>query len=166
MSLSEERMMILKMLQEGKISSDEAAKLLEALDSSHKQSPGAGEGSNAGRQQQKSQHNYYDEVAKVRERINGWRREISKNYNQKDFDKLIDDFSVKAEKFGKEVATVTFGVADKVVDFVGSMIDTGAFKIFGRYAPVEKTFEIEASEGANLILQATNGPITRKIKLS
>ena len=36
--MNEEKMMILKMLQEGKISADEAAKLLESLDSGTKQS--------------------------------------------------------------------------------------------------------------------------------
>ncbi len=34
--MNEERMMILRMLQEGKISADEAAKLLESLESSGK----------------------------------------------------------------------------------------------------------------------------------
>jgi DUF4097 and DUF4098 domain-containing protein YvlB len=37
MSLSEERIMILKMLEEGKITSEEASRLLEALDSSSRQ---------------------------------------------------------------------------------------------------------------------------------
>jgi len=164
MSLSEERMMILKMLQEGRINSDEAAKLLEALDENQKQAPGSSRntgGFNAGKQQ-KPQHNYYDEVAKCRERIYEWKRDLSKNYNQKDFDKMVDDFSQKAEKVGKEVATVTFGVVDKVVDFVGSFVDTGAFNIFGNCILVEKTYEAEAVEGADLILQATNGQITVK----
>ncbi|MEN6314990.1 MAG: DUF4097 family beta strand repeat-containing protein [Clostridiaceae bacterium] len=165
MSLSEERIMILKMLQEGRINSDEAAKLLEALDESQKQESGnarnAG-GFNTGRTQQKPQHNYYDEVAKCRERINEWRRDLSKNYNQKDFDKMVDDFSQKAEKIGKDVATVTFGVVDKVVDFVGSFVDTGAFNIFGNCVVVEKNFEAEAVEGSDLVLQATNGQITVK----
>ncbi|MGI6668097.1 MAG: SHOCT-like domain-containing protein [Acetivibrionales bacterium] len=38
MSISEEKMMILKMLQEGRINSDEAAKLLEALEEKEKDS--------------------------------------------------------------------------------------------------------------------------------
>jgi len=161
MSISEERMMILKMLQEGRINSDEAAKLLEALDA--KQAPGHGGHRYEGfRPPKPPQHNYYDEVAKVRERINEWRRDLSKNYNQKDFDKMVDEFSEKAEKFGKNVATAAFGVADKVVDFIGSIVDTGAFNIFGSYAAVEKNFEAEAAEGTILELQATNGPITVK----
>ncbi len=159
MSISEERMMILKMLQEGRINSDEAAKLLEALEA--KQGP-----QNAGFKgfniPKPPPHNYYDEVTRVRERINDWRKDLSKNYNQNDFDKMVDEFSAKAEKFGKNVATAAFGVADKVVDFVGSIVDTGAFNIFGSCVTVEKDFEAVAAEGLNLHLQATNGQITVK----
>lgn len=164
MSLSEERMMILKMLQEGKINSDEAAKLLEALNESQKQAPG-----NTGNyghydtgRQQRPQHSYYDEVAKFRERINEWKNDFSKNYNQKDFDKMVDEFSTKAEKVGKEVANATIGVVDKVADFMGSFIDTGAFNIFGTCGLVEKTYEAAAVEGTNLELQASNGQIIVK----
>jgi len=168
MSLSEERMMILKMLQEGRINVDEAAKLLEALDASQKQAAGgakAGSSASKGNEQnrqQESRHKYYDEIEKFRERINEWRKEFSKNYSQKDFDKMVDEFSAKAEKIGKEVASVTFGVVDKVVDFVGSLVDTGSFNVFGSYAPVEKIFEADAAEGMNIELKATNGPITVK----
>lgn len=165
MSLSEERMMILKMLQEGRISSDEAARLLEALDGGQKQAPGGSRHSGyygTCGHANKTQHNYYDEVSKVRERINEWRRDFSKNYSQKDFDKMVDDFSSKAEKVGKEVASATFGLVDKVVDFMGSFVETGAFNIFGSCVLVEKTFEAAAAEGADLELQATNGQITVK----
>ena len=48
------------------------------------------------------------------------------------------------------------------MDFIGSIIDTGAFNIFGSFATVEKTFEAEAVEGTTLELQATNGPISVK----
>jgi DUF4097 and DUF4098 domain-containing protein YvlB len=159
MSISEEKMMILKMLQEGRIDSDEAAKLLEALES--KQGP-----QNAGFKgfniPKPPPHNYYDEVTKVREKINDWRKDLSKNYNQSDFDKMVDEFSSKAEKFGKNVATAAFGVADKVVDFVGTIVDTGAFNVFGNCVTVEKNFEAVATEGMNLELQATNGQIVVK----
>ena len=164
MSLSEERMMILKMLQEGKINSDEAAKLLEALNESQKQAPGntSNSGNYDANRQQRPQHNYYDEVAKFRERINEWKNDFSKNYNQKDFDKMVDDFSTKAEKVGKEVANVTIGMVDKVADFMGSFIDTGAFNIFGTCVLVEKTYEAAAVEGTDLQLQASNGQIIVK----
>jgi DUF4097 and DUF4098 domain-containing protein YvlB len=166
MSISEERMMILKMLQEGRITSDEAAKLLEALDASEKKTTAGPGGPGPGFEQPHFHHHqrpqYYDEVAKVRERINDWRRDFTKNYNQKDFDKMVDDFSAKAEKVGKEVASATVGMVDKMVDFMGSFVDTGAFNIFGSCVLVEKTYEAPAIEGTSLELQGTNGPITVK----
>lgn len=157
MSFNEEKMLILKMLQEGKISSEEAAKLLEALDGAQKQSADA----SAGRQQ-RPQANYYDEIAKVRERIGEWKRDFSKNYNQKDFDRMVDDFSTKAEKVGKNVASATFGIVDKIADFVGSVVDTGSFGIFGGYTVVEKTFEANAYEGMDIELEGANGQIVVK----
>lgn len=157
MSVNEEKMMILKMLQEGRINSEEAAKLLEALES--KKEP---QQENKGFSAPKPPRNYYDEVAKVRERINEFRRDLSKNYNQNDFDKMVDELSAKAEKFGKNVATAAFGIADKVADFVGSIIDTGAFKVFGSCVTEEEQFEAAAAEGMNIELQATNGQITVK----
>ena len=160
MSISEEKMMILKMLQEGRINSEEAAKLLEALEA--KKEPSYGPGPRVFRGPKPPQRNYYDEVAKVRERIDEWRRELSKNYNQNDFDKMVEEFSAKAEKFGKNVATAAFGIADKVADFVGSIIDTSAFNVFGNCVTEEQQFEAAAAEGMNLELQATNGQITVK----
>lgn len=156
MSYSEEKMMILKMLQEGKINSDEAARLLEALDGSAKQTA-----SDAGqaRQQQKAQPNYNDEIAKMRERIKEWKDDFKKNYNQKDFDKVVDEFSTKAEKIGKNVAATTFGLVDRMIDFVGSVVDTGSFNIFGNMNVVEKNFEAAAQEGMDLDLEAINGQI-------
>lgn len=156
MSLNEERMMILKMLQEGRINSEEAAKLLEALDSKQPS------GEYTGNRQQRYQANYYDEVARFRERIHGWKREFKKNYNEKDFDRMVEDFSAKAEKIGKNVASATFGIVDKIADYVGSVVDTGSFNIFGSYNLVEKSFEAAVTEGMDLDLEGTNGYITVK----
>lgn len=160
MSLSEEKIFILKMLEEGKISSEEAAKLLDALEGGTKQS--AGENTN----RQQRQVNFQDEVSKVRERIHEWKREFKSNYNQKDmqkdFDRMIDEFSSKAEKLGKNVAATTFGFVDKLVDFVGSFVDTNAFNIFGSYPVVEKSFQAHAAEGMELEIEGINGHILVK----
>ena len=158
MSLNEERMMILKMLQDGRINSEEAAKLLEALDGGKKQATGE----NTANRQQKQQANYYDEVNKFRDRIHDWKNEFTKNVNEKDFDRMVDDFSAKAEKFGKNVASTTFGIVDKIVDYVGSVVDTGSFSIFGNYSVVEKNFEAAVQEGMDLDLEGINGQISVK----
>ncbi|HHW47025.1 MAG TPA: DUF4097 family beta strand repeat protein [Clostridiaceae bacterium] len=155
MSYYEERMLILKMLEEGKITSGEALRLLEALESNIRESSG-------GNFSKQKQPNFYDEISKLRDRINEWRNEFKKNYSQKDFDKMVDEFSAKAEKLGKSVASTTFGIVDKVIDFVGSFVETNAFNIFGSYKVVDKTFEAEAVEGKDISIEGTNGNILVK----
>lgn len=159
MSTSEERLLILKMLEEGKISSDDAAKLLEALDGGSKQNQNTYDNSS---KQQKQQPNFNEEINKMRDRLQDWKRDIKKNYQQKDFDVMVDEFSVKAEKIGKTFATATFGVLDKVIDTVGSFVDTNSFNIFGNFAVVEKTYEANAAENTNIYIEGINGQVTVK----
>jgi DUF4097 and DUF4098 domain-containing protein YvlB len=155
MSYNEERMLILKMLEEGKITSEEASRLLAALESNSKEST-------EGNFSRQKQPNFYDEISKLRDKISGWKNEFKKNYNQKDFDKMVDDFSAKAEKLGKSVASTTFGIVDKVIDFVGSFVETNAFNIFGSYKVVDKTFEADAIEDKDINIEGINGNILVK----
>lgn len=157
MSLGEERILILKMLEEGKITSEEASKLLEALDSNSKQTSYEGNSS-----KQQKQANFQEEIFKVREKVSDWKRDFKNNYSQKDFDRAVDDFSNKAEKLGKNLAVTTFGIVDKMIDFVGSFVDTNAFNIFGTYKAVDKTFEAQATEGMQIYIEGTNGQIVVK----
>lgn len=156
MSINEERMLILKMLEEGKIKSDEAARLIEALENSTKkdeaENPFSGQ----------KQSNFQDEIFKMRGKVNDWRKDFKNNFNQKDFDHMMDEFGSKAEKLGKNVATTTVGIVDKVVDFFGSFVDTNVFNVFGRYELIEKTFEAIPQEGMDLEIEGTNGFITVK----
>jgi DUF4097 and DUF4098 domain-containing protein YvlB len=154
MSLSEERILILKMLEEGKITSEEAARLLEALEGGAGQASGGKYGYSKSRQ-----GNFYDEISKIKDRINEWKKEFKKSYNQKDFDRMVEEFSAKAEKLGKNVAFTTFNIIDKVVEFVGNFVDTSAFNIFGNYLAVERSFEVPVSEGMDLNIEGINGHI-------
>lgn len=156
MSNSEERLLILKMLEEGKITGEEAAKLLEALEGASDKA----QCDNTTRQNK--QPNFYDEIEKARQKLNEWKRDFNKKYNQKDFDRMVEDFSSKAEKLGKNVAATTFGLVDKMIDFVGSFVDTTAFNIFGSYTVVEKSFEAPGVEGMNVAIEGLNGHILVK----
>lgn len=157
MSFGEEKMYILKMLEEGKVSSEEAARLLEALGSS----PENTEYDFLKKQDKKV--NFNEEVSKVKDKLNDWKNEFKKNYNQKDFDKAVDEFAIKMEKVGKGVAHATMGVADKIVDFVGSVVNTNAFNIFGNYKSVDKSFEIEnVNENMEVEIEGLNGHILVK----
>ena len=156
MSISEEKLLILKMLEEKKISSEEAAKLLAALEQEPKQE------NNESYKKYQKQNMFADEAAKVRERVNNWKKDFKNNYNQADFDNMIDDFANKAEKVGKNVASTTFGIVDKVIDYVGSFVDTNSFNIFGSLQTVQKNFEVTPAEGATLDISGVNGSITIK----
>ena len=162
MSVNEEKMLILKMLQEGKITSEEAARLLEALDGGQKQSAYENTSRQQRQQQQQQPPNFHDEIFKMRERVKEWRKDFKGSYNQKDFDRAVDEFSAKAEKLGKNLASTTFGIVDKVIDFVGSFVDTNAFNMFGDYAVVERTFEAAAFEGMDVDIEGVNGHILIK----
>jgi len=157
MSSSEERLLILKMLQEGKITAEEAEKLLDALDGSKEN-----ETDNTAYKRQQKQVNFQDEIAKMRQRISEWGKEFKNSNSQKDFDHTIEEFVSKAEKFGKSVASTTIGIVDKVIDYVGSLIDTNAFNIFGSYNAVDKEYKVDAAEGMNVFIEGVNGQITLK----
>jgi len=156
MPISEEKKLILKMLQEGKITAEEAEKLLDALESKQEKQE------DYKTRQNYKQPNFQDEVYKMKDKINDWMSGFKNNYAHKDFDNAIEDFVKKAEKLGKNVAATTFGIVDKMVDFVGSFVETNSFNMFGSYKTVEKYFEADAYEGMNLSIEGTNGYIIVK----
>lgn len=158
MSISEERLLILKMVEDKKISTEEAAKLLAALEEEPRQE----NTESFNYKRNRPNNNFADEAAKVRDRVNEWKKEFKTNYNQADFDNMIDDFANKAEKFGKNVANTTAGIVDKVIDYVGSFVDTNSFNVFGSCQSVQKNFEVIPDEGANLEIAGINGSITIK----
>jgi DUF4097 and DUF4098 domain-containing protein YvlB len=98
----------------------------------------------------------------MREKVNDWKKNFKNNYNQKDFDKMVDEFSVKAEKLGKNLASTTVGIVDRMIDFVGSVVDTNFFNVFGSYNAVEKSFEADAAEGMDIYIEGINGHILVK----
>jgi hypothetical protein len=63
----------------------------------------------------------------------------------------------RQKKIGKNVAATTFGFVDKMIDFVGSVVDTGTFNIFGSLNVVEKSFEAAAKDGMTLEVEGVNG---------
>lgn len=167
MSINEEKMFILKMLEQGKITSDEAAKLISALEGKQAEE-------NAARQQKQNesgnQNGEFGHKANQwkRDWKNEWKGEWKRDWKKKDcngqsdFDRIVDDFSAKAEKFGKNVASTTAGIFDKVVDFVGSFVDTNSFNIFGSYNAVDKNYEAQVAEGKDLYIEGVNGNIMVK----
>jgi DUF4097 and DUF4098 domain-containing protein YvlB len=157
---SDEKLLILKMLEEGKITSEEAVKLLEALDSeaSYEKDKGSSKYSSKSK-------SFQDDLNKFRDRVNDWKTQFKNGSSQKDFDKTIDEFSQKAEKLGKNLAHTTFGIVDKVIDFVGSFVETNSFNMFSTYKPLEKNYETSVFDGMDLKVLGINGHIILKKQL-
>ena len=155
MASSEERLLILKMVEEGKITGEEAAKLIDAIESGSKQT----QNQSTSRQRQT---NFQDEVYKMRDRMHEWKKDFKNSHNQKDFDRVVEEFSNKAEKLGKNLATTTVGIVDKVIDFVGSFVETNSFNFFGNCPIVDKTYEAVAVEGMEIEIEGVNNSIVVK----
>lgn len=156
MSYSEEKVKVLNMVKEGKLTAEEAIKLLEALDEN--EAKGDYQQSSA----KQKQNEYTDEINKMKDRLHGWKKEFKDNFNQKDFDKAVEEITVKAEKIGKNVASATLGVTDRILDYVESFVGTNVFNAFGALNVIEKTYEAPVIEGDSLDLQALNGNIIVK----
>lgn len=155
--MSEERKMILKMLEEGKINSEEAAKLLEALNENDEPNFEKSNSNNYSKSK-----NFQDEIHKFRDRLNDWKKDFKSSYNQKDFDKIVDDFNNKAENFGKNIASTTVNIVDRMVDFVGSFVDTNTFNSFSGYNAKIKKLNFPYSENLTLDVIGINGSIIVK----
>lgn len=164
MSYSEEKIRVLSMLQEGKITAEEAARLLEALDGgAASEKTNAYQGSYQSSYQSKQKQNEFtDEINKMKEKLNSWKKDFKENFDQKDFDKVVEEVTTKAEKVGKNVAVATVGVVDRVLDYVGSFVDTSMFNVFSNYNAVEKVFEANANEVRDIDIQAVNGTLVVK----
>jgi len=156
MSYSEEKVRVLNMVQEGKLTAEEAIKLLDALEEND------AKGFNQQSTSKQKQNDFNEELNKMKDRLHGWKKEFKDNFDQKDFDKAVEEITVKAEKIGKNVASVTLGVTDKILDYVESFVGTNVFNVFGSFNVIEKTYEAPAIEGDTLDLQALNGNIVVK----
>lgn len=118
----EEKMLILKMLQEGKITAEEAHKLLEAIDKS-----------NAGfeAESRKNEAKFEDKVQKLQEKANKVAEKFSSTLNSgaekisSNTEKFGDDFSKRMESFGNDIAESAVKFTDKLVNYLGNFIDVG-----------------------------------------
>jgi len=156
MSYSEEKMKVLNMVKEGKLTAEEAIKLLDALEENDSR------GFNQQTSYKQKQNDFNEELNKMKDRLSGWKKEFKDNFNQTDFDKAVEEITVKAERVGKNVASATVGVTDRILDYVESFVGTNVFNVFGNLNVVEKTYEAPVIAGDTLDLQALNGNIVVK----
>ena len=126
----EERLIILKMVEEGKITSEEALQLLESLNKEHKQ--------------KKSQP--------IDDKLNDTINKFSKKA-EKFAEKIGPDFISRIESVSADFADAAVKFADKMVDFFGSGFSNNeAYKTVSR----NFSFPINNQENTKVILKTQN----------
>jgi DUF4097 and DUF4098 domain-containing protein YvlB len=144
----EERMFILKMLQEGKITAEEAHKLLEAIDKN-----GAAPEAEA----KKNEARFDDKVQKLQEKASRVAEKFSSTLNNStekissNTEKLGDDFSKRMESFGNDIAESAGKFTDKLINYLGNFIDVGHDKY-----QYKKNFAYELPDDAEIKIDTCN----------
>lgn len=165
--MSEERLMILTMLQEGKISSQEASMLLEALD----------EGEIKNKQNEKS-HSIGDKITVNEERKNSdastdWEERVSRTFSKLENkleslgDKLGEDFGEKLgskmERLGEDISEGASNLTEKILKLVDNFLDDKDFSSLISQNYESKTEVIEKEilniDSPILEFQAINGKV-------
>lgn len=150
----DEKMMILNMLQEGKISTEEACKLLEALEGGKSETkpprPNMG-GQPIPPQSPKTWDMHVDEkMRKIDEKLNKVGNKINNKFNI-DSDKLSGDFSKKMEGLGSDIAESAVKFADRMVNYFGNIFDFNVDKY-----QVTKNYIYPVSGTPSIDLMSTN----------
>lgn len=139
----EEKMMILKMLEEGKITSDEALRLLDSLENKNTKDKN-------NFKEFKSEPNHSN--AKFNDTINKFSKKA-----EEFADKFGPDFVSKVESISGDFADAAVKFADKVVSYINS-----SFSNTDIYKTVSKnySFPIEGSEKVKVMLRTQNLAVT------
>jgi len=135
----EEKIMILKMLEEGKITSEEALKLLESLEKTNRTD------SAANRTDKAEENDFTD---KFEDKINKFSKKA-----EKFADKFGPDFIAKVESVSTDFANAAVKFADKIVNYINS-----GFNNSDVYKSITKNynFPIGADEKVKLIIRTQN----------
>lgn len=144
----EEKMLILKMLQEGKITAEEAHKLLEAID--------------------KGNNTYEEDLRKVDKKLEEKMQKIQQKANEvagklgatlnssaekfsSNSEKFGDDFSKKMEAFGNDIADSAVKFSDRLINYLGNFIDVGNDKY-----QYNKNYIYPLADNADLRIDTSN----------
>ncbi|MGO1477863.1 hypothetical protein, partial [Senegalia sp. (in: firmicutes)] len=141
--MNEEKMIILRMLKEGKINEDEASKLLDAI-------------YNKDKSEDNSKTNF-------KSNNKDWQKDFDNTINKLEngLNKFGEKFGEKMDKIGKEINEDSDSFADKIMSSFNSFIDKDLNDILGRYEIKKETLELEIDDIENLQLdiKGINGDI-------
>lgn len=143
--MNEEKMMILRMLKEGKITEEETAKLLDAMDSKDKTNDNS-----------KTNFKYKNN--------RDWQKDFEDNMSklESSFNKFGEKFEEKIEEMGKDFSEGTGSFADKIMSTFNSFMDKDNISnILGKYEVKEENIELEINDIENPLLdiRSINGDI-------
>lgn len=178
-------MMILAMLEEGKISSEEASKLIEALDEAEMKEYDNSINFNKADQEisstntTKIKNKSKNKTVFLEKDTRGWEEKFEEkmeNFGKKieqkfgkDFEEKMEkrgeEFGEKMSKFGENIAEGTLSFTDKIMNMVENIVDNGNFgNVFGSYETIEENLEkdISQSDISELVFEAVNGKISIK----
>lgn len=181
----EEKMLILKMLQEGKITTDEALKLLEALEKSSTGAPQSGTKINDIRDELTAKLN----EMKIDEKLNKFGEKASKlaeTFGEKagklaeqlgenispekisnNTEKFTEEFSKRMESLGQDITESASKFADAFASQIGSLFETGYEKY--KY---NSSYTYPVAEDNNIYLKTSNFSVklipsnTKEIKVN
>lgn len=155
----EEKMMILKMLEEGKITAEEAQKLLEAV-GKNTDNFGSDIRFNEKKFEEKMQK-LHEKASKVAEKLGNTLNSGAEKFNSNS-EKFGDDFGKRMESLGNDIAESAVKFTDKLVNYLGNFIDVG----YDKYQ-YKKNFAYQLEDNAELSINTCNfavivGPTTEE----
>ena len=118
----EEKMLILKMLQEGKITAEEAHKLLESLGTSTPNTES--DARKTDKRFEEKMQGLQQKASKVAEKLGNSLNNSAEKFGSNS-EKFGDDFAKRMESFGGDIADSAVKFSDKLVNYLGNFIDVG-----------------------------------------
>jgi DUF4097 and DUF4098 domain-containing protein YvlB len=118
----EEKMLILKMLQEGKITAEEAHKLLESLGANN--SSFESDAKKYEKKFEEKMQGLQQKASKVAEKLGNSLNNGAEKFGSNS-EKFGDDFAKRMESFGNDITDSAMKFSDKLVNYLGNFIDMG-----------------------------------------
>lgn len=176
--MEDEKIMILHMLEQGKISIDEASMLIEALDETESLELEKN-GFFSKEEEGNSNSDVNTNNNKKKEKSQGWEKNLEsrmEKLGKKIESKFDEDFAKKMEEKGEEIgikmgalgeniAEGTSSLTDRIIDMVENVVDKGSFmNIFGSHETIAEKHEKDISNlsSPELVFQGVNGKILIK----
>jgi DUF4097 and DUF4098 domain-containing protein YvlB len=144
----EEKMLILKMLQEGKISAEEAHKLLEAVGKNN---------TNFETDARRNEKKFEEKMQELQQKANKVAEKLGSTLNSSaekfssNSEKFGDDFAKRMESFGNDIADSAVKFTDRMVNYLGNFIDVG----YDKYQ-YTKNYLYELADNAEIAVDTCN----------